>query len=174
MVLLVLDCSFLSLVPILAAVCHEFGHLWVMLILGVPVKEIEITLFGAEIHADAISQRTFGQICVYGSGAAANLASGFCVWGLFGGALFADFFFICSLGLAIFNLIPIRTLDGGCILEALCLRLFPRRADIILAAVSAVSLAILWLLAIYLMLIFGGNISLMLFCIYMFVSLYLR
>lgn len=172
--LLVLDCSFLSFVPVLAAVCHEFGHLLVMLILGVPVREIEITLFGAEIRAGAVSVEAFGQICVYASGAAANLASGFCVWGLFGGALFADFFFICSLGLAIFNLIPIRTLDGGCILEVVCMRLFPSRTDIVLAAVSAVSLAILWLLAIYTLLIFDGNISLMLFCIYMFVSLYLR
>lgn len=168
------DGSLLSLAPVLAAVCHEFGHLFVMLLFGVPVREVEITLFGAEIRALTYSLGAVGRVCVYFAGAAANFACGSLVWAIFQGAPFAYLFFICSLGLGFFNLIPIRTLDGGCILEVICVRLFPRYASMVLAAVSALSLAVLWLSAVYLMLIFNGNLSLMLFCSYMFVSLYLR
>lgn len=83
------------------------------------------------------------------------------------------FFAACSFALAVLNLLPIRTLDGGCIFETICVRLFPIYADTVVDIVSGTFIFILWLISVYLLLLAGGNISLMLFCMYMFVTLYL-
>ncbi len=172
--LAVLEGGLLSLIPFLAALCHEFGHLLTMMLFRVPVREIEITLFGAEIRITSSISSVFARIFIYFAGAAANIITGISTILIWCDSYYALFFCACSLTLAAVNLIPIRTLDGGCILEAVVYSLFPRYASVILDIISCISLVFLWLTAVYLMLCFGSNISLMLFCMYMFVSLYLR
>ncbi len=172
--LILLDGSVLAILPLLAALCHELGHLVVMLALGAPVREIELTLFGAEIRTTPLGTRTGGTIAVYGAGAAVNLLSAAVILLLPHRSFEAEFFAACSLSLAVLNLLPIRSLDGGCILEAALLQLTPTHTTAILDAVSFVTLILLWLAAVYILLICGGNLSLMLFCMYLFVMLFLR
>ncbi len=171
--LVMLDGTFMALVPICAVLCHELGHIFVMRLLGVFVGEIEVTLFGAEIRSVPRMLNTAGEIAVYSAGAAANILTAGAVYFLFLGE-WATLFVICSLSLAVFNLLPIKTLDGGCIFEAVCQRFASQLADKLSSAVSTATLLVLWLAAVYLLLLCGGNLSLMLFCIYMFVNLYLR
>lgn len=171
--LFILDGTFMVFVPIGAALCHELGHIFVMNLLGVGAQEIEVTLFGAEIRSVPRMLSTSGEVAIYSAGAAANILTAGVVYFLFSGEC-ATLFIICSLSLAVFNLLPIKTLDGGCIFEAVCRRAMPNLADRITVAVSSVTLLLLWLVAVYLLLLCGGNVSLMLFCIYMFVSLYLK
>ena len=171
--LALLNGGIIPLIAFGAALCHELGHLAVMRWLGVKVEEIEITLFGAEIRTPYLMLGTFGSVAVYFAGAAANMLTA-AVACLLRGSFAADYYVVCSLSLAFFNLLPIRTLDGGCILDALCLHFFPRHVGLITNVVSALTLGFLWLVSAYLLLTFDGNVSLMLFCIYMFVSLYLR
>lgn len=170
--LILLEGSLLAILPILAALCHELGHLAVMLALGVPVREIELTLFGAEIRTPPLGTGTAGTVAVYAAGAAANLLSAAVILLLPHRGFGAEFFAVCSLSLAALNLLPIRSLDGGCILEAALLRLAPTHTNAILDATSLVTLFMLWLAAVYIQLICGGNLSLMLFCMYLFVTLY--
>ena len=174
LLLTVLENNHLSLIPFFAALCHEFGHLLTMMLFRIPIREIEITLFGAEIRSASLINNIWGRVCIYFAGAGANIVTGISAIMIWRDSYYALFFCTCSLSLAILNLIPIRTLDGGCILEAVYTGLFPRYAPVILDIISCISLVFLWLVAVYLMLCFGGNISLMLFCMYMFVSLYLR
>ncbi|MBQ8551190.1 MAG: site-2 protease family protein [Clostridia bacterium] len=171
--LILLDGSMLALLPLLAALCHELGHLAVMLALGVPVREIELTLFGAEIRTPPLTTRTAGTVAVYAAGAAANLLSAAVIFLIPNRSFEAEFFAVCSISLAALNLLPIRSLDGGCILEAVVTRLAPPHMSAILDVVSFVSLFLLWLTAVYLLLICGGNLSLMLFCMYLFVTVFL-
>jgi len=171
--LVLLDGSLIALIPLAAALCHEAGHLAAMQLLGVTVREIEITLFGAEIRSLPCAQSTLRQTVIFASGAAANLICALLLL-LPEHAPMLDFFAACSLVLAILNLLPIRTLDGGCIAEALLGRFVPAHADRIMDVLSAATLAILWLGAVYMLLFFGGNVSLMLFCLYLFVSLYFK
>ncbi len=171
--LVMLDGTFMSLVPICAAVCHEIGHVVVMKLLGVGIGEIEVTLLGAEIRSVPRMLNTLGEVAVYSAGAAANVVTAGAVCLLFSGE-WAALFIICSLSLAVFNLLPIKTLDGGCIFGAVCQRIMPRLADKLSSAVSSATLLALWFVAVYLLLLCGGNVSLMLFCIYMFANLYLK
>ena len=171
--LILLDGSALSFLPLAAAIIHECGHLAVMLALGVQVREIEVTLFGAEIRTPALDCGTLGSVAVYGAGAAANIVSAAFAIVFGGGGYEALFFAACSLSLAAVNLLPVRTLDGGCILGAVLVRVCPERAAAVSDAASGVSLVLLWLAAVYILLLFGGNLSLMLFCMYLFAVLYL-
>ena len=169
--LIVLDRSFLSLLALSAALIHELGHLTVMLLLGVKVSEVEITFFGAEIRTKKPTYSVLGNIAIFGAGAAANILSAVIIYSLPSPPFKAVFFAGASLSLAVINLLPIRTLDGGCIIEAIILSVLPQYAPIILDIISSLTLGLLWLTAIYLLLINSGNLSLMLFCMYLFVTL---
>lgn len=170
--LILLDKSLLSLLALGAALTHELGHIITMLILGTRVSEIEITFFGAEIRTGAASQGTLKSIAIFASGAAANILSAVIVYALPSAPFEALFFAGASASLAAVNLLPIRTLDGGCILEAMLVPVMPKNAPLILDIISALTLGILWLTAVYLLLIANGNLSLMLFCMYLFVTLF--
>ncbi len=172
--LIALEGGALALIPFLAALCHELGHLVTMHMLGVRVNEVELTLFGAEIRTLPMSVGCATQAAVYASGAAANLLSSAAVLTALGWSFGARFFVACSVSLAVLNLLPIRTLDGGCILETLLGRFVPAYADIVSDVVSVVTLFALWVGAVYLLLVCGGNLSLMLFCMYLFATLYMR
>ncbi len=169
--LIFFDRSLTSLLPILAALCHEFGHIIVIYALGARVKEIEITIFGAEIRSSVMNLSTGGNIAVYSAGGIANLLSAYMVT-LFFSSPAADIFAACSVALALLNFLPIRSLDGGCILGELLDSRFPHRGDAVFSVISSVTLMFLWIFSVFLLLNCGGNASLLLFCIYMFATLY--
>lgn len=165
--LLVFDRSLTILIPLAAALLHELGHISVMLLCGVSVRRIDITLFGAEISGGCLDNaKKAARIAIYSAGAAVNLLSG-CIGEALGLRFFAD----CSFALAAVNLLPIKTLDGGCIVNTIfedvgC-------GQFIIELLSALSLFVLWLAAAYVLLLCGGNLSLMAFIAYLFVTLYL-
>ena len=169
--LIVFDRSLLSLLALSAALIHELGHLTVMLLLGVKISEVEITFFGAEIRSKKPAYNVLGNIAVFAAGAAANIFSAVIIYTLPSPPFEALFFAGASLSLAVINLLPIRTLDGGCIIEAAMVFVLPRYAPMILDVISSLTLGLLWLMAVYLLLVSGGNLSLMLFCMYLFATL---
>lgn len=171
--LLLLDRSFMSFAPLVSALCHELGHIAVIYATGTDVNEVEITLFGAEIRSGMGGASPFCSIAVYAAGGIANLLSALAV-SIISDSVWAEFFVGCSVALAIFNFLPIRTLDGGCIAEELLFLTFPQHGEVILSVLSGVTLAALWLFAVFLILVADGNISLLLFCVYMFYTLYFR
>lgn len=172
--LILLDRTALSLMPLCAALCHELGHLAVMRAVGMNVREVRITVFGAEIRAPAGYKNELARAAVYVAGGAANIISALIVLAIGFDGEYAELFVACSLALAFINLLPIRSLDGGCILEALISHFAPTHAYAVVTVVSAASLAILWLVAVYILLVCGGNLSLLLFSGCLFVELFLK
>ncbi len=172
--LILLDKSALSFLPLAAALCHELGHLAVMLMLGVPVRQVELTVFGAEIRTSHMAVGAAGAAAIYAAGAVANLLSAVGVLCIRPPTLEAEFFVVCSISLAFLNLLPIRTLDGGCILEIIVSHIAPSHMTVIVDVISSAALFFLWIAAVHLILVCGGNLSLMLFCLYLFVTLYLK
>lgn len=173
-VLVLLNGSTLCLVPFAAALSHELGHLIMMRLCSCRADSFELTLFGAEISAVMWNLGTLRAVAVYAAGAAANLISAACVTALFTHTAAAELFTACSISLAAVNMLPIRSLDGGCIVEAILYKISPLHAHTVLSAISAVTIVILWLVSVYLILLFNANISLLIFCIYLFATLFLR
>lgn len=165
--LAIFDRGFTLIVPLLAALLHELGHIVVMLCCGIEIRQIKVSLFGAEISgADVERAGRAAQIAVYAAGAAANLVCGL-VAECFGFGFFAD----CSYALAAVNLLPIETLDGGCIVAAVFSNC--KYGHIIIRLLSGLSLFLLWLASSYLLLLYGGNLSLLMLIVYLFVTIYL-
>ena len=120
---------------LLAALLHELGHFAALRVYDIPVRRVDLEPMGARIlYDDALCPlRASAWIAV--AGALVNLAvclclSLFLVLGLFGAFQLPLLFFALANGfLALLNLLPWETLDGGKLLLALLLlRLPPERS----------------------------------------------
>jgi len=172
-VLLLTDRTAMALLPPAAAVCHELGHLAAMLLFGIPVREIDITPLGAVIRTAPAVPNACRDAVVHLAGPAVNLLCAALLL-LPGCTPAMQIFALSSLALALFNLLPIRSLDGGCAAAILLTSVIPAHAQIIGELLSAASLAALWLTAGYLLLLCGGNLSLFVICVFLFAELYLK
>lgn len=96
----------------IAAALHELGHVAAIYLCGGRVERFVLHPFGAEIVSG-------GRLMSYGQGLAVSLAgifvNGLCALPLLwqGGPYLVHVFSACSLGLALFNLLPLKRLDGG-------------------------------------------------------------
>ena len=175
--ILVADGTLFALLTFAAAAVHEFGHLAAAALSRIKIKSIAVYPLGAVI--------TLGAPCPYRADALVKLAGGFanfiaaavcaglrffaCLSGTADAA--AVYFIICSLALAFFNLLPIRTLDGGeALYSALCTRLEPDAAARILRGTSVAALLPLWIVSSYILFYTGWNFTLLLLCGWLFVS----
>ncbi len=149
-----------NLIPLSAAVAvHELGHIVASRALGIRLKSAELSMLGARLETACDPSYSDELILALGGplfgflGAAAvafpaikHASAPFC-------ANFLLPFFVISLCLNIFNLIPISIFDGGRILKCLLCRRFSLDfAENILNACTFLSLFSLWLLAVYMLL----------------------
>lgn len=91
-----------------AALLHELGHLLVLYPLGGRVLGLRISIFGAELVTDAARLSYPGELAAVLAGPAVNLLCGLLLarghaWVAAG----------AHLSLCLFNLLPVRPLDGG-------------------------------------------------------------
>ncbi len=155
-----------SLATVLAAVLHELGHISVMLMQGIGLRDITVTPYGLEINKKRDYKSFFEEISVSLSGPLVNLLTFF----LFGGQ--SGFLLLlseASLLLGILNLMPVLCLDGGAALNAaLSLFCLPDRSEKICRRVSFITLIVMWIPAAYIFMFSGCNYSLFIMCIWLF------
>jgi Zn-dependent protease len=171
--LLWLEPSSYSALPLLAALWHECGHLIALLLTHRRLTCVRIYPFGVDIRTQGVG--SYGDdLFVSAAGAMANLlACAFCAPHL--EYLGVQVFFISNLTLALCNLCPVDTLDGGAILYALlCRKYLPDRAERILRRVSFFALIFLWVLATYLLFFSGAHFSFFVMILYLFACLFLH
>lgn len=138
---------------LLAALCHELGHYALLRAFGAEVNTVYISAFGAELRLSDRPCLSYGQeMLAVAAGPAANLlfSAGLSWCGTQKPILFV--FAGAQLVLAIFNLLPVRPLDGGALVWLfLAWWIDPFAADrgarwIGGAVVAALLLLSLWLL----------------------------
>ncbi len=151
-----------------AMALHETGHLVAIALVGGGVREIRFRAAGMEIlRAPGLHS--------YRADAAVSLAGPICslIGGtaLFSGRTGVAFFGAASLLLGVLNSLPIRTLDGGEALFALlCARRSPESAVRMARVISFLFIIPLWMIAVWIMLITGGNFSLFVLSVCLFAS----
>lgn len=173
--LLALDSTGLTALALFCAAIHEMGHLLVLFIFRIHIKEIAFHLFGVDIHADEKDRLSYEQeVLLALAGIIANLL--LCMvmaifWrtGIWIGP--AQAVFSMSLVLAMFNVLPVGSLDGGRALEALiCAHATPQTAERILYICS-----VLVLLPVgsygFGLLIHAHNVTLLAAAVYLMISL---
>ena len=139
----------LLLIILSAAILHELGHCAVLWGLGGTVRTLQLSVFGALMETDSRRLSYGGEAAAVLAGPLANLLAAMLCSGaempvcrIFAGA---------NLVLCLFNLLPVRPLDGGRALELLVSRTWgeqagERAARIVGGSVSLIlSLLLLWL-----------------------------
>ncbi len=95
-----------------AAALHELGHLLVLWMRGAEVTGLRISVFGAELNASCTRLSYAGELAAVLAGPVVNLCCGLLL-ALLGQSVPAG----AHIVLGMFNLLPIRPLDGGRALE---------------------------------------------------------
>ena len=102
------DRSFLVPMALLACSAHELGHILMIRLLGGSIKQFRLTAIGGELVLDRpLSYWQEGLSALAGPGA--NLLLALICCGVERGLTFAGL----NLVLALFNLLPVRRMDGG-------------------------------------------------------------
>ena len=124
---------------LLAAAVHEAGHAAAVHLAGGEIALFRITLFGAEMRIRRSERLSYGrEILSVLAGPGVNLLCAL-VLGRVAGALDWEAGYAASgihAALALFNLLPVRPLDGGRILHLALSRFGERRARLICRAVT--------------------------------------
>lgn len=172
LLLLWLEPSGYTLIPMLCALLHEFGHVVALRLCGRKITRLRIYPFGLDLRCEGIGSYR-ADLFVHSAGILCNLiCCAFAYPHL--EHLGVQVFFASHLLLALLNLFPVENLDGGAMLCAvLCRFLAWDRAYRILRRVSFGSLILLWLLATYLLFFTQENFSLFSMTLYLFGCLFL-
>ena len=94
-----------------AAALHELGHLLVLRLLGARVRELRVSVFGAELMTSAARLSYPGEIAAVLAGPAVNLLCALVLGGAHAWVAAG-----AHLSLCLFNLLPVPPLDGSRIL----------------------------------------------------------
>lgn len=170
-VLMLWDNSNFILLCLFASLLHEAGHALAMLIVHDCPRRVTMGIFGIRVERDRacyLSYRAMVAVSLAGP-----LVNAFC-FTLFW-HLDQPTAAVVHAGLALFNLLPVSTLDGGEALYAmLCLRMTEEEAT---RAALIVSVAVIFPLAIagfWLLLSESHNFTLLLMCGYLLLLLFLK
>lgn len=145
---------------------HEGSHLLMMGLVGQPVRSVTFAPYGVGVERSPCPGLSkWREMAVYAAGPAGNLLV-FLLVRLFAPHRFLwDLFGVMNLVVGGFNLLPIQSLDGGCLLRTL---LAGRGARMGLLSTAVSALVLIPLFALGFVLFFrGGNISLLLTCFYL-------
>ena len=123
---------------ILAAACHEFGHLLVLKICKIPVTRITLDVFGAKIETGSMLPAE-ELICSLAGPAFGILSVLF--------SSVAPYFSICGFLQSVYNLLPFSGFDGGRALQIVQYTMIPPlKADLATKCIQFGVFAILILL----------------------------
>lgn len=133
----------LGFTAIASCIIHELGHCFASVILNVKIKSLTLWAGGVQIERESRIISIGAELAVLISGPLFNLISAI-FYLLFG---FNDAAMV-NLTLAIFNLLPYSSLDGGCMIKAVLER---KSLNVhIIQKVIAVSFGIIILIALFL------------------------
>ena len=158
------DRAGVGVMTLLAALCHESGHSLAARVMRIPLSAIRLDLLGARLDVS-------GRVLSYGeewllcaAGPAASLLCSLMAAPLWALTRHAITFSCASLLLGLLNLLPVRTFDGGRMLESFLLSFLGERITRgVMRACTFLFLFLMWATAVYLLLRAGDGLSLLCF-----------
>ncbi len=157
----VFDDSGICLLTLAAALLHELGHLLAARLLKIPLGQLRLDFLGArmEVRGRMLSYGEEWLLAAAGPMISLLAAAGAApLWSL---SEAARSFSCASLVLGLLNLLPIRTFDGGRMLECgLSAFLSERWVQALMRLCSLLFLLLLWACAVYFLLRAGDGLSL--------------
>lgn len=171
------DFSVFTLEVFLAALIHEFGHLVLMKFFRVNIHSITVLPYGVVISSDSSGLPYKKEAAVAFAGIVFNVLTGVMalIIRLFTDDIYSLFFAVCSFFLAFVNLIPIQTLDGAVVLEAVASQYCDfEKKEKIMENVYYSAFVIMVFASLYMLEATDGNFSLIILLCCFFISVYAR
>lgn len=162
---------------LLFAILHEMVHLAFIYRFSIAPEKVSFTIFGANISRNiTASNNTNSEIIINACAPVFNIATGAVFYHL--SKLFSDYqltlteISYVNFVLGCFNLIPFYTFDGGNVLKYILIKFFSEKStEQILTYVSLVVTVAFSFVSIHIFLNYQHNFSLIIMCIYMFLSI---
>ncbi len=163
MLLLIIDRKGVFVMSLLAVFLHEAAHLFAMLIIGVRNVSVQLVLGAVKIKtSNMLTEKKKMIISLFGPLANLILASF-----LFVQDEFLQMFGASNLVLSVFNILPVKGLDGGDILEFV-LRNFKCKRFLYFAF-SLIFICLIIVIGLEVFFHYGGNPSLIIVGIYLII-----
>ncbi len=167
--MLLTDRGGIALMTLAAAILHEAGHVAAAALMHVPLKDLHLDFLGARLNVSGrvLSYGEEWLLCAAGPLTSLTLAVLVCpLWRMCG---YAVTFSCASLILGILNLLPIRTFDGGRMLESLLCSFFSvRTSRQVMHGCTFTFLFLLWAISVYFLLRANDGLSLLCFSMSLF------
>ena len=165
-------------ISLLAALIHEIGHIAAAKIFKIKLTEMKFDLLGARLVVSKNIISYSKEIILCACGPLFNFLSATIIYTLSSHLVIKnykiDFFIFASLSLGILNLLPIKTFDGGRIIEALlCFIIEPSTSKKTVEILSFITVFLLWSISVYFLLIYSSSLSLFVFSISLFFTLFI-
>ncbi len=171
--LLSVSSSQYPLILVLCYAIHEGGHLFFAKVCGVKMRKFQMKLFRLRLSYDFDGVSYMKELIISLGGIAFNLI--FLVLPLIFRLRMSEaigFYILCNASLALMNIYPVSSLDGGRVLRCLLLLIFQEeRAIKIYNFISAFAVGALWIFSIYLQLVFNSNVSLFFISVFLLVQI---
>lgn len=162
---------FSFLVYTLCALIHELGHSLMAQKCGYKLVNLTLMPFGAVVSGDISGMSYRDEIKVALAGPLINFIISVAlvaVWWVFPEAYpYTELAVTAGFALCIINLLPAFPLDGGRILLCSLSSFLSRKTALLICRIIGIALCLLFLCLYVLSLFVGGNISLLLFAIFM-------
>ncbi len=166
--------SYIYFLPFVAALLHEMGHLLVMFVCRQPLKQITVLPFGVDIKKAPYISSYKADIAVSSAGIIVNIIM-IVLCKTFPESLAVEYFKQSNIVLFGINVLPIKTLDGGQILEKLLLLFLPPdTVEKVMSICSFICIFLVGSLAVWVLFYSGYNFTLLFMCMYLFVGLFLK
>ena len=155
------DTQMLFPMALWAASIHEAGHWGAIRAVKGQIKLLRLSAVGAELQMEGALSYTQDMLCAL-AGPAVSLFAAFLAakagWDVFAGL---------NLALGLFNLLPIRVLDGGRILNAMSAMLFGPDVGNRIGSGMDMLFAVVLVLGGVVLLFFGGSVTLLLVAVWL-------
>lgn len=157
-----------NLIPFLicysSMLIHELSHLTAALLIGLSPKRLALHPYGVSLTLkNKIIYSFTDEVILYLSGPFANIVLSLLSLIIFGRGKYSDYFYICNLLLFFINILPVKPLDGGILLNKTLIRFLNiKLADRICRILSVIFFCIFFSLGIIILKKSGSNISVLL------------
>ena len=159
---------------LLPALLHELGHIAAARARGVRVSELNVTVMGARMTLEGCYSYT-DEFIIALCGPIVNILCAVFSFGYISRSVWIFTFCVSSVSLGVTNLLPIKSFDGGRMLNSLLLRrLGIRTADGLLSVTSFLSLFAIWCASVYLLLKNAESLSIFVFSISTFANIFIN
>ncbi len=153
---------------------HELSHLISALIIGLKPKKISLQPYGVSLTLkNKIIYSYLDEVILYLSGPCMNILLALFSIIVFGRGKYADYFYISNLALFFMNILPVKPLDGGVLLNKTLIRFSGiKSAKTISRILSLIFFAVFLCIGIFVIIKTGFNPSVLLISGLLFINLF--